>query len=68
VCAGCTVLCYEVVCCVYGDTIQMQLVVVVFCAGCTVLSCVLICCVYGDTIKMEMVILCVLVALYCVTR
>jgi len=26
VCAGCTVLCYEVIRCVYGDTIQMELV------------------------------------------
>jgi len=64
VCAGCTVLCYEVACCIYGDIIQMQLVVVVVCAVCTVLSCVLISCVYGETIQMELVMLYVLFALF----
>jgi len=39
VCAGCTVLSFELICCVYGDTIQVEVVVLcVLVALCRVAS------------------------------
>jgi len=64
--AWCSELRCKLMRCVYGDNIQMEVVLLlcVLGAGCTVLSCQLKRSAYGDKIQGEVVVLCQLGALY----